>query len=228
MTQKLVSKADFARMCGVMRQSVGKAMKEGALHNAVVNGRVDTEHPDAVAYLNKPRKKKQLAAKKGLRPKGDPTPEQVATVATFADGAPTNGGGSGAQPLFTDSGVDISQYADYTLRQLGDTFGSMRIFKDFLEALKKLEDIREKRLNNEEVQRNLISRELVKTHVFGFLDAGNRRLLGDTPKTIARRLYALARADEPIEAGEKLVREIIGSQLNPQKERVAKMLREAG
>ena len=228
MAQKLVTKADFARMCGVQRQSVNKAMKEGPLHEAVVSGRIDVEHPAAVKYLNKPRKKRPSRAKTEVRPKRDPTPEKVATVATLADGAPTNGSGGDAEPLFTDSGVDISQYADYTLRQIADTFGAMRVFKDFLEALKKLEDIREKRLNNEEVQRNLISRELVKTHVFGFLDAGNRRLLGDTPKTIARRLYALARADEPIETAEKLVRDIIGSQLTPQKGRVAKMLREAG
>ena len=130
--------------------------------------------------------------------------------------------------MVTDTGLDISRYADMTLRELVDRFGSVRALKDWLEALKKIEDIREKRLNNEEVQRQLISRELVKTHVFGFLEAGNRRLLGDTPKTIARRLYALARSDQPIEEGEKLVREIIGSQLNPQKERVSKLLREAG
>jgi hypothetical protein len=68
----------------------------------------------------------------------------------------------------------------------------------------------------------------VKTHVFGFLEAGNRRLLGDTPKTIARRLYGLARSDSPIEEAEKLVREIIGSQLEPQKKRVAQILREDG
>jgi len=223
MAQKLLSKADFARIAGVSKQAVGKAMREGKLKEAAFGDRVDQNHPDAVTYAKRRRSAKG-------RPMADPKDISSSGTGTNADGDPTSNG-NGAPPhaaLVTDTGLDISRYADMTLRELVDRFGSVRALKDWLEALKKIEDIREKRLNNEEVQRQLISRELVKTHVFGFLEAGNRRLLGDTPKTIARRLYALARSDQPIEEGEKLVREIIGSQLNPQKERVSKLLREAG
>jgi hypothetical protein len=223
MAQKLLSKADFARVANVSKQAVGRAMKEGKLQEAVVGDRVDMMHPQAVAYLKRPRPGSR-------RRDQDPKPETVPLADKSHDVDPTsNGNGaSAAELLVTDTGLDISRYADMTLRELVDRFGSVRALKDWLEALKKIEDIREKRLNNEEVQRHLISRELVKTHVFGFLEAGNRRLLGDTPKTIARRLYGLARSDAPIEEGEKLVREIIGSQLNPQKDRVSKLLREAG
>jgi hypothetical protein len=223
MTQKLLSKADFARVADVSKQAVGKAMKEGKLKVAVVGDRIDMMHPNAVAYLKRPRPGSR-------RRKPDPKPETVPNQTAPGDVDPTSSSNGAPEPdsLVTDTGLDISRYADMTLRTLVDSFGSVRALKDWLEALKKIEDIREKRLNNEEVQRHLISRELVKTHVFGFLEAGNRRLLGDTPKTIARRLYALARSDQPIEEGEKLVREIIGSQLNPQKERVSKLLREAG
>ena len=223
MAQKLLSKADFARVAGVSRVAVGKAMLEGKLKPAVVGDRVDMMHPSAVAYLKRPRPHSR-------RSKADIKAEKAAAEAQSTDGDQTSSsnGSAAADALVTDTGLDISRYADMTLRELIDRFGSVRALKDWLEALKKIEDIREKRLNNEEVQRHLISRELVKTHVFGFLDAGNRRLLGDTPKTIARRLYGLARSDAPIEEGEKLVREIIGSQLNPQKARVAKLLREAG
>ena len=226
--QKLVTKTAFAKLAGVSNEAVGKAMREGALKAAVVGDRVDASHQDAVAYVKKDRSKRQTAAIRSTRRKSDKKPVKASTVDVSPDQAPTNGAGSSDDMLVTDSGLDISRYADFTLRDLVDRFGSVRALKDWLEALKKIEDIREKRLNNEEVQRALISRELVKTHVFGFLDAGNRRLLGDASKTIARRLYALARSDAPIEEGEKLVREIIGSQLNPQKERVSKLLREAG
>ena len=223
MAQKLLSKADFARVADVSKQAVGKAMREGKLKAAVVGDRIDMMHPNAVTYLKRPRPYTR-------RPKADPKSVKQKLTDSSSDGNPTSttNGGSAVELLVTDTGLDISRYADMTLRELVDRFGSVRALKDWLEALKKIEDIREKRLNNEEVQRALISRELVKTHVFGFLEAGNRRLLGDTPKTIARRLYALARSDQPIEEGEKLVREIIGSQLNPQKERVSKLLREAG
>jgi hypothetical protein len=219
-TQKPLDRAAFARIAGVSKMAIGKAMKEGALKPAAVGDRVDMLHPAAVAYV----KKHESRRRRDLEPK-------VSTNDTSStDGAKTSNGNGAPQrdSLVTDTGLDISRYADMTLRELVDRFGSVRALKDWLEALKKIEDIREKRLNNEEVQRQLISRELVKTHVFGYLDAGNRRLLGDTPKTIARRLYGLARSDAPIEEAEKLVREIIGSQLDPQKQRVAKILREAG
>jgi len=221
--QKLLTHAAFSKLAGVSKQAVSKAVLEGRLKEAKVNDRIDSMHPDAVAYV-----KRRRAGSKRRRP--DPKPVSSSATDTHADGGTTSSanGAPAAASLVTDTGLDISRYADMTLRELVDRFGSVRALKDWLEALKKIEDIREKRLNNEEVQKQLISRELVKTHVFGFLDAGNRRLLGDTPKTIARRLYALARSDQPIEEGEKLVREIIGSQLNPQKERVSKLLREAG
>lgn len=215
---KTLTHADFGRRVGVSKQAVSKAAKEGSLKEAAVGDRIDANHPAAIKYAKRPRK----------RPKPDPKPDSVATVAKDTDGEPTNGAGSHGDTMITDSGLDISRYADFTLRELVDRFGSVRALKDWLEALKKIEDIREKRLNNEEVQQNLISRELVKTHVFGFLDAGNRRLLGDASKTIARRLYGLARSGAPVEEAEALVREIIGSQLEPQKQRVAKLLREAG
>jgi hypothetical protein len=229
-TQKLITKNQFAKLAGVHRTAVSKAMTEGKLKAAAVDDRIWVDHPDAVAYLKKDRKTRQSAAKKAVRRKPDKKAPKVSDSDKNTDGDPTSGGNGAPEPgpLVTDAGLDISRYADLTLRELEGRFGSVRALKDWLEALKKIEDIREKRLNNEEVQRALISRELVKTHIFGFLDAGNRRLLGDTPKTIARRLYALARSDAPIEEGEKLVREIIGSQLNPQKERVSKLLREAG
>jgi len=217
---KLVSKSAFAREAGVTRQAVGKACLEGLLKDAMVKDRIDTGHPNAQKYLKGRR----------ARRKADRKPKKaVATSATADPGETSNGGPKQElEPFQSEDGIDISRYADMTLRELEGRFGSVRALKDWLEALKKIEDIREKRLNNEESQKQLIGRELVKTHVFGFLEATNRRLLGDASKTIARRLYSLARADEPVEKGEALVRKLIESQLGPAKERAAKTLREAG
>jgi hypothetical protein len=82
-------------------------------------------------------------------------------------------------------------------------------------ALKEIEVIREKRLGNEETEGELISRGLVRTHVFGRIEACNRRLLGDLPKTLVARVYALASTDTPPEVAEDVVRDLIGSQLDP-------------
>lgn len=122
--------------------------------------------------------------------------------------------------------VDVEQYADWTLRQIADQFGTVIAFKDWLDARKKQVQIREKELRNSEIEGTLISREAVRTHLFSHIDETNRRLLQDVPKTIARRVYALARSDTPVEDAERLVREILSSELRPVKERVARTLRD--
>lgn len=123
--------------------------------------------------------------------------------------------------------VDVEQYADWTLRQISDQFGTVTAFKDWLDARKKQVSVREKELKNWEAEGMLISRDAVRTHVFGHIEGVNRRLLQDVPKTIARRVYALARSDTPVEDAERLVREILSSELRPMKERVARTLRDA-
>ena len=75
--------------------------------------------------------------------------------------------------------------------------------------------IREKELRNWEVEGKLIPRDGVRTHVFGAVEGANRRLLRDAPKTIARRLYAMAKSGASVEEAEQVVREIVGSQLRP-------------
>lgn len=114
-----------------------------------------------------------------------------------------------------------------TIDEVVRRFGTRAKFRAWLDARKKLEDIREKELKNDETLGRLIERELVKTHVFGAIEAGNRRLLGDTPKTLARRLYALAKSGAPVEEAEAVVREVISSQLQPVKATAARVLRNA-
>ena len=138
------------------------------------------------------------------------SPEDISSLANFGEG----------------SSEDLAELASI-LSPLTERFGTEPAFKEWLDALKKIEEIREKRLKNEALEGELISRELVKTHVFGAIESSNRRLLSDTPKTIARRLYAAAKADEPVEEAEKVVRELISSQLRPVKDTAARVLRNA-
>jgi hypothetical protein len=120
---------------------------------------------------------------------------------------------------------DVGSVADMTIREVIKRFGTVTAFKDWLTSLKAIEDIRERRLRNEEADGRLIPREPVKHHVFGAIDAANRRLLNDSPKTIARRVYALAKTGAAIEEAEQIVREIISSQLRPVKVQAARVLR---
>jgi len=114
-----------------------------------------------------------------------------------------------------------------TLRPIIERFGTKRALRDWLLALKEIEVIREKRLGNEETEGLLIYRELVRTHVFGKIEACNRRLLGDVPKTLTRRVYALANAGTAIEEAEQVVRGLMSDQLNPMKAAVERTLDES-
>ena len=113
------------------------------------------------------------------------------------------------------------------LRGLAEKHGAKRGFRDWLDALKRREEIRKLRLDNEETEGRLINRDLVAKHVFGAIEAVNRRLLVDVPKSAALRVYAASSSGQPVEEGERIIREIIGSQLKPLKANAARVLRES-
>jgi hypothetical protein len=91
---------------------------------------------------------------------------------------------------------------------------------------KRAAEVQRLTLQNRETEGRLISRELVKTHVFGAIDAANRRLLGNASKTIAHRVSALARAGAPVEEIERTVRDIIAQNLQFVKVTATRVLRQ--
>ena len=231
---RLVTRSELARVAGVSPAAITKACKGGLLA-ACVGKRVDLDHPSVVEYLEKKGVTPTLAPNAGAkssptRPRrrpakvesGGPSREPPKARPRRAASSPPTVDAEAA-----DAAEPIESFVDMTLRELTDRFGTETAFKDWLDARKKIADTREKELRNEETDGRLIERELVKTHVFGAIEAGNRRLLGDSPKTIARRLYALAKAGAAVEEAEKVVREIISSQLRPVAEDAARVLRNA-
>ena len=196
MPKTLISKQQFATLAGVSGAAITAALR-GDLAGALVVDRIDQNHETALAYLRD----------QGVDPEEKWPPEEM-----------------DPDPATTEV-RDIGQYMHLTLSELIERFGTERSFRDWLEALNKLESLREKRLNIEERQRTLISRELVRSHVFGAIDAGFRRLLTDTPRTIVAMIYAKAKADVPLEETERAVREVMQKQLSPIKSTAARVLR---
>lgn len=80
-------------------------------------------------------------------------------------------------------------------------------------------------LANAQTRGALIARELVRTHVFGALEATNKRLLGDAAKAIASKVFNATRAKGTLEDAVRLVREEISKQLRTTKDRVTRVLR---
>lgn len=243
MAQRLVTRAELARLARVSRAAITKACK-GQLAAACVDKRVDLDHPAVREYLagkgvelpaRAPTSGVDSTKKRGPTPTA-PRPKREKREASppahrprRASPAPLPGSHDDDDELDLagDADDDIETYAHLTLHELVQRFGTKTGLKDWLDARKKIADIREKDLKNDETVGRLIERELVKTHVFGAIEAGNRRLLRDVPRTIVLRLYALAKSGAPAEEAEKSVREIISSQLRPVKDKAGRVLRNA-
>jgi hypothetical protein len=222
---------------------VTQAVKRGTLAKAVLpGGRLDAAHPDFIAWLSAgaktkstgPAQKKTPAptAPRPKKPRAAPPPPQPKRRGRSAKRAEQQlpedlePGEAWPPPSGAASDEDLADLAS-ALAPLVARFGTHREFGDWLERLKRIEEIREKRLKNEETEGTLIERDLVATHLFGAIEAANRRLLGDAPKTIARVVYGHANSGDDIEKAEKAVREMIGAQLKPVKDHAARALRNA-
>jgi hypothetical protein len=212
---RLVSRAELARIAKVSAMAITKICRT-RLMEACIGPRVDLDHPSVLAYLASKDIAPPAALEAPVRAPLEPTAPR-----------PSSKSASGQREALeaSDEKIDVEQYADMTLRQIADLFGTVTAFKDWLDARKKQVAIREKELRNWELEGRLIPRDAVRTHVFGAIDGANRRLLQDAPKTITRRLYAMAKSGAAIEEAEQVVREIVGSQLRPVKDVAARALR---
>lgn len=220
----IVSRARLAELRGVSKAAVTKALR-GPLKAACVDDRVDLDHPDVQAWLGS-----------GKPPKGkaDGAPTAAAKKLSSAPPAPTKGRPAPSKPPPAtlplrppklDPRGFASELAPFTLSDIVERFGSVRSYLDLTDANGKRERAYALRLKNDAAEGKIISRELVRTHIFGALDGAFRRLLGDSAKTIARRVYALAKGGTPIEEAERVVVEIISSQLKRSKETAVRVLR---
>lgn len=223
MPPRLISRAELASIAGVSRTAITKACKK-QLAAACVDDRVDGDHESVRKYL----------ASKGA--KLPPAPAARAAAKPSKKRESKSPRSSVPPPSINisiddddddDASATIESHKELTLEALVDRFGSKRRYKDWLEALKKIEDIRKTRLDNDETEGRLIDRELIKTHIFGAFEAAFRRLLTDVPKTATRLIYEKAKSGVPVEQAELLLRERIQNQLKPVKATAERVLRRA-
>lgn len=215
----LVSRAELARQAGCSAMAVTKRCRLD-LAPACVGKRVDLEHPVVVAWL----KSRDRAAPSAPEP-AKTAPAMPTTIPRYQRPPPED-----------DDEQQLSVDLTWTLGELVERFGSKEdrgsscpaALKDWLSCAKLVVDIRDKSLKNDETAGALVSREFVKTHVFGAIESAFKRLVTDSPKVIARRIHAASKADQSVEDSEATVRELISSQLIPMKQKVIKAIRDAG
>jgi hypothetical protein len=172
----------------------------------------------------------------GLIPEGTPKPPPVVTEPVAIKKPHVRGTASAREKKkreaeqdneIVEIPEDIQSFADMTLRELIEKFGTDFRFIDWLSAIQKIEAINEKRLKNAEAEGKLVSRKLVKVGILEPIDACHIKLLTDGAKTIARRVTAMHSAERPLDEIEKFVAEQITSFIKPVKAKVARALKNA-
>jgi hypothetical protein len=219
-----VTRAQYAASKGVSRAAVTLAAKGPLKPACLEGGRVDAGHPAAIAWHAKGRRN-AVAARATTAPRKKARRAPAAPTARAAtDSKPPPAPTTVRPPRLNAAGFS-DELADFTLSQIVDRWGSVRAYADATEANGKRERAHALRLKNDALEGKSISRDLVRQHVFGSIDAANRRLLGDSAKTIARRVYALAKGGAAMEEAERTVTELISSQLKRVKETAVRVLR---
>lgn len=206
-------------MCGVTPQAINKAVK-GVLEPALIGGRIDLDHENAVEYLNRTdRGNPQSAEKKKPYKRGHAAKaenEKKEALKEFA--APSDG-------KIHEVPADIEAFADMTLRELIQRFGTDTAFCDWLKATKEIESINEKRLKNAQTMGELVSRDLIKVGIIEPIDSANIKLLTDGAKTMSVRGVAMHEAGKGVEEIEKFFSKQMTSFIRPVKAKVDRMMK---
>ena len=234
--RRLVTRLYLATLTGRTKQAITEAANRGSLREARAGHRLqklDLDHPATVAYVKRcgakipapapPKPKPKKAAKKTARgrPKAKGSRRKAASKAPAPSPDPDE---KPALPVGLE-GVDAERFADMTLRQVAQDWGTWDQFIGVVDAVKKLATIREKDDKHAEFEGAVISRELVATHVFSYLEKLHRRFLGPVPKTVVRKAIAGAKAGVDGEELEAKARELMGAELAAARDSIARTLR---
>lgn len=190
-----VSRAEFARRSGRSRGAITQACA-GPLEAAQLpKGRLDAAHSAAVNW----------AKSRGIDPVQLLDPE-------LAKSAPKAGP---LQKPAIDVPKSVSDLLQLTFAEISERYASFEGFSDWLDARKKVGEIDRLETQNRERRGELVSRELVKTHVFGPIHTGFEQLIRDVPRTAAARVIPMAKRNDPIQEIEKVIAEQITATLKP-------------
>lgn len=120
---------------------------------------------------------------------------------------------------------NIIRFADMTIRQVIQGYGTATRFVDYLKALKEIGIMAEREIRLAEIKGQLVSRALVQTQIVEQFDAAHMKLLRDGSRTIAIQVSAMVAAGETPEDIEKAISEKITDFIRPVKAKVARALK---
>lgn len=229
MTEKRFKpRADFAVLCGVSRAAVSKACAKGGRLEKAFDPKtknIDIAHASAREYhLAKTGKKIPDARAYSQHTRGVAAGKEKRTPASKKTTTSTPATKAKNLPK-VEQPEKIAEYLDMSLRDIVDKFGTDTQFIDWLKAVKEIENIRDKRLRNDERENKLIPRELMNI-VVGSFERCFSLQLNDASKTISARLYSYVKAGRTVEDATQLVEDQIGAPIKDAKRRIAEMLKD--
>jgi hypothetical protein len=222
----------------------------GSIAPALSGDLVDFDHPSVRAWaaerdvdLTERLKERAGGTEAPTKPRREPPAKAPATTrAEAASGprkkvkVPARGAGMVREDAVKhldaiatklDEGVDVGVIARMTLQEVVERWGTQAELKEWLAAVRTLEEIRAKQIKNEGDMGTLIERDYVEKHVFAHIDATNKKLLQDAPSRLANEVTALCRTGATLEDVERLIRNTVGSYLTNVKTQTVRALKNA-
>lgn len=198
----LISKAELAKRAGVAPPAVSYQLKHG-LKDAVVDGKVESDHPLVVAWL-------KAKAAEPKKPPSEPKPRKVDI----------------SKKLPHVGGVPTQELADLTLREIVMGYGSIDGFKRFVESLGKIADFNQREMRTQRERGDLIERDKVRRVAFALIDATFKRILSDVPESLSRQIIARIESgdsSDPVGEVSAMMRDALGKALRNCKRSVEKL-----
>lgn len=232
MGKRLITKAELAREAGISRAAIGKLCKskpEGKLYPAMDGKLIDLDHTLVVEYLKSKQSGKTSVGVKNTK-SAKPTKSNSGKKTTTNSSDVTKDKTSDEKiqdkkNSHYSKDKAVQKVLDWTLREVIKEFGTDIKFEMWAKAVKIISDTRWKDIKTAELEESLIPRDMVETHIFGAIENSHLRLLTDSPKTLARRIFALAKSGDTIQNAEILVRELLSIQLKDSKTTAKKLLK---
>ena len=235
MGQTLVPQADILKRAGCDMSQLNKFLRSDLGRCAKVGTKVNTDHPGVKFWLGR-----RLAGTRGKISDKERS-ETLLAIENYVSGLRSDD--MVAQDEETDAVFDfvkqahedavnlsLREFSDYLEMPLGTVIkkhGTDRMFKEYLQSVKSIEDITEKRLKNRIRSGELVEREFVESMLFSLIDTSYARLLNDSPRTIAGRVVDASKSGETMEDMEDMVKSLISDQIVTVKMKMTRILKKA-
>jgi len=228
---KTLTRAEFARDCGVSAMAISKAAKK-APRGALRRDRIVSGHSYWVAY-----RARHIDGSDGAPTPSAETPPAAPADPTVATAAPKKRGrktAPGPTPETPPAPLPMGPGAlDELVQKVADleahveNLGGWQNIHDALLVKKNHQLARRVQLENDVREGRYIEREFVDSRLWAMLDTERKLLLGDTPRAAAGDLTAYLLPAAPTEEVERIIRDAISAQLDAALEKAQRAMSDA-